>query len=87
MKKIISLITLLVLQSATWMLYACEVCKDQQPKLLKGITHGAGPQNNFDYFIMWASGVIVLITLVLSVRLLIKPKESNPDHVKYIVID
>lgn len=67
--------------------WACEVCKKNQPKVLEGITHGAGPQGNLDYIIIWTAVVIVTVTLLLSLKLLIRPNENNPNHIKNIVLD
>lgn len=66
---------------------ACEVCQSQQPKILKGITHGAGPVNSWDYVITIIAAAIVLFTLVLSIKYLVKPGEKNPDHIKNIVVN
>lgn len=66
--------------------HACEVCEAQQPKALRGVVHGAGP-DNMDLIISAIGGVIVLFVLVMSIRLLYKPKEGDPKHIKYSVID
>ncbi len=67
----------------TW---ACEVCESKQPKILKGITHGSGPTGTMDYIITWSAVVIVGVTLYLSIKYLIKPKETAPDHIKNITV-
>lgn len=64
---------------------ACDVCEENQPKVLKGITHGTGPQGSTDYIIIWGAVIIVGVTLFLSIKYLINPKESSPDHVKHII--
>lgn len=64
---------------------ACDVCKKNQPTGFKNITHGAGPTGTIDYVIMATALVIVLATLYLSFKYLIKPRENNPDHIKNIV--
>ncbi|MEO8934440.1 MAG: hypothetical protein ABI295_09030 [Xanthomarina sp.] len=64
---------------------ACDVCKKNQPEILQNVTHGAGPSGTLDYIIIWVSAVIVGVTLFLSVKYLIKPKENNADHIKNIV--
>jgi len=86
MKKIIVLTLIFALQSLMH-LYACTVCKSQQPKALQGITHGAGPESGWDYFIILSSCVLVLITLIMSLRYLIKPKEQNPNHIKRMILE
>lgn len=84
MKKIAPLITILVLfvqQIAS----ACDLCKQNQPKILQNITHGPGPSGTVDYIIIWGAVIIVGITLFFSLKYLISPKETNPDHIKNIV--
>lgn len=66
---------------------ACEVCNNNQPKILKGITHGTGPQGNIDYIIIWSSVVIVAVTLFLSLKYLISPKENDQNHIKNIILN
>lgn len=36
--------------------------------------------------IIWVSAVIVLITLVLAVKFLVKPNERNADHIKRSIL-
>jgi len=35
--------------------------------------------------IIWISVAVVVITLILTLKYLIKPKENNPNHIKNIV--
>jgi hypothetical protein len=86
MKKTIVLTLILSLQSTTH-LYACTVCKSQQPKIIQGITHGAGPESVWDYFIILSSCILVLVTLAMSLRYLIKPKEQSPSHIKHMILE
>lgn len=79
MKKAISLIILLLAAVSTW---ACPVCEKQQPKILRGITHGAGPQSNWDYVIIWSMVAIVAFTLFFSLKWLIRPGEQAESHIK-----
>lgn len=74
----------MLLSLSTW---ACAACEKQQPKLLKGITHGTGPQSQWDMPIIWVSAVIVLITLVLAVKFLVKPNENSADHIKRTILN
>ncbi len=67
--------------------WACTVCQSNQPKVLENITHGTGPESNWDYAIIWSAVAIVLVTLFLSIKYLVIPKESNEEHIKYIVIE
>ena len=61
---------------------ACPVCEKSQPKLLRGITHGAGPESNLDYVIIGITAAIVGISLYYSVKWLCKPGEAGNDHIK-----
>lgn len=86
MKKILSVFILFFLFGQQ-VVKACEVCKKNQPAILKNVTHGAGPSGTIDYIIIWGSAIIVGITLFLSLKYLIKPKENKPGHIKNIVIN
>ncbi len=66
---------------------ACPVCERQQPKILKGVTHGAGPESNWDYVIVWITIAIVAGTLFLSLKWLIKPGEKSGDHIKRLILN
>lgn len=67
--------------------FACEVCEGNQPKPLRGITHGIGPTGTIDYIIISVAAVIVAFALFYSIKYIVKPKERNPDHIKNIVLD
>jgi uncharacterized protein HemY len=84
MKKISLAFLLITLHTAT---LACEVCKRQQPKVLRGITHGAGPQSEWDYVIIVAMSIIVIITLFYSIKWLVRPGERNEDHIKNSILN
>lgn len=66
---------------------ACPVCEKQQPKILQGITHGAGPQSKWDYFIISITAIIVLITLFFSIKWLVKPGEKSDTHIKHLILN
>jgi len=66
---------------------ACELCKSQQPKALQNITHGTGPESNWDFIIITVAAIIVTATLFLSIKFLIRPGEKNPEHIKNIVVE
>lgn len=84
MKKI-SLLFLLILSQLAVM--ACPACEKQQPALLKGISHGTGPQNNWDYVIVWASVIIVILTLIFTIKYMVKPGEKSSSHIKNTVLN
>ena len=85
-KKLLFIVSLMVLGLSSPLL-ACEVCKTQQPKVVQNITHGAGPQAESDFIIIAIAIVIVLFTLVFSLKYLLKPGENSPGHVKRIVLE
>lgn len=84
MKKTILLICLIILGLGA---IACPACEKQQPKILAGITHGAGPDSNWDYVIVWLTVVIVLATLFYTIKWLIKPGENSYSHIKRTVLN
>ncbi|MFT3903479.1 MAG: hypothetical protein QM727_09910 [Niabella sp.] len=55
--------------------------------MLKGIAHGAGPQSQWDYLIVWIAVVIVLATLFFSVKWLIRPGEKSDTHIKRFILN
>jgi len=85
MKK--TLFTLFFILVPTIKGLACDLCKEKQPEMLKDIAHGAGPEGTIDIIIMWSAIVLVGGTLVLSLKLLIFPREKNLNHVKYLPFD
>ena len=87
MKKTLLFIMSLLALGLSSPLLACEVCKSQQPKVIQNITHGAGPQGQSDFIIIVIAIVIVLFTLIFSVKYLLKPGEDSPGHVKRIVLE
>ena len=82
MKKLITLLFLIVIQISV---FACPVCERNQPKLLRGIVHGAGPESNWDYISIIITTIIALVTLFLAVKWLIKPNEDDQNHIKYSI--
>lgn len=67
--------------------FACDVCEKQQPEITRGITHGVGPQSDWDWVIIGVISVITVLTLVYSVKFLIKPGEKNRNHIKRSVLN
>jgi len=84
MKNIFLVVSLLLLRLAA---AACPACEKQQPPLLRGITHGAGPQSRWDLVIVWIMTAIVLLTLFFSVRWLIRPGERSDSHIKRLILN
>ena len=66
---------------------ACPVCERQQPKLLRGVVHGAGPGSNWDYLIVFVAVAIVLVTLFFSIKWMIRPGEKSGSHIKRYILN
>ncbi len=84
MMRLLLSLFILLLSLPAW---ACDVCEKQQPKVLKGISHGTGPQSEWDMPIIWVSAIIVLITLFFAVKFLVRPNEGNPEHIKRSILN
>jgi hypothetical protein len=84
MKRLLLLHILLAMQVVA---FGCDVCKKQQPKVLRGITHGAGPQSDWDYVIVGITALIVLVSLFYSIRWIIRPGEKESTHIKNAVLN
>ncbi|MBK8405174.1 MAG: hypothetical protein IPL25_14160 [Saprospiraceae bacterium] len=82
LKYLLSILVVLTAQIAT----ACPVCEKQQPKITQGLTHGAGPQSNWDWVIIAIISVITILTLIYSVKYLLKPGEKNENHIKQSIL-
>lgn len=66
---------------------ACATCGAQQPKLLRGITHGPGPGSNWDYLIVGVMVFITLYTLYATIKCILRPKEKDSSHIKRIILN
>lgn len=66
---------------------ACPVCEANQPASLRGITHGQGPQSNWDVVIISVVATIVVVTLFYSLKWLIRPGEKSEKHIKRAIIN
>lgn len=84
MKK--ALVILISILATSYIAMGCPVCERNQPKALKGIVHGSGPESNWDYVGVSITGVIASLTLIFSVKWLIKPGEKNTNHIKYSIL-
>lgn len=65
---------------------ACPVCDNNQPRPLRGITHGTGPESQWDYIIIIFMSIIVILTLFYSVKWLIRPGENSANHIKRSIL-
>lgn len=84
MKKVLLTGCLMIM---SFEIIACPVCEKQQPKLLRGITHGTGPSSNWDYVIIMAAVLVVLATLFFAVKYLVKPGEKERNHIKRTILN
>lgn len=81
------LLFLVILLPAFVSAYSCPGCDAQQPKILRGITHGAGPQSKWDLLIVAVAAVIVIATLFFSLKWLLSPGEKGEKHIKRLVLN
>lgn len=84
MKKILILLPFVFSSLAA---LACPACEKQQPKFLRGVSHGAGPDSDWDMVIVWMVAIIVVFTLFFSVKFLIKPGEKSTSHIKRLILN
>jgi len=84
MKKLLTIILFFIANNN---LFACPVCDRNKANILQGISHGNNPDSNWDYVIVVALTIIVLLTLFYSVKLFVKPNETNTNHIKYSILN
>ena len=82
MKKYIVILILVLMNLMSPSAMACDACKKQQPTILRDVAHGAGPESQWDYVIVWTTVLITAISLFFAVKWLIKPGEESPNHIK-----
>lgn len=82
LKYLLSVLIIFIAQIAI----ACPVCEKQQPKITQGLTHGAGPQSDWDWVIIAIITLIAVLTLIYSIKYLLKPGEKNNDHIKQSIL-
>lgn len=71
----------------TKIIFACEVCDRNQPAITKGWTHGAGPGSSWDWVNISIMSIITLLTLIFSIKFLVKPGEKGKDHIKRQILN
>jgi uncharacterized protein HemY len=79
--------TILLLVLSAGAAAACPVCERNQPKVLQGVTHGAGPESQWDYLIVSLTAAVVVLTLFFSVKWLLRPGETSPQHIKNVILN
>ncbi len=84
LRKLTLIVPLLLANGAAM---ACEVCQKQQPKILRGIAHGGGPQSNWDYLIVWSMVAIVTVSAFYTVKWMLRPGEKECAHIKRSILN
>lgn len=87
MKVLVKIVAIIVVWFASTPALACEVCKKQQPKVLRGITHGAGPQSGWDYVVVWCMVIIAAVSLFYSIKWILRPGEGDSNHIKRSILN
>lgn len=83
-KYFLTVLAILCVNAFAW---ACPTCEKQQPAITRGITHGGSPASNWDWVIIAVITLITVLTLIFSLKFLIKPGEKNSDHIKNSIIN
>lgn len=86
-KYLLRLLFVLFFTVSVQFIWACPVCEKQQPKITQGITHGAGPQSNWDWVIIATITAITVLTFIFSLKYLVRPGEKNTNHIKHAILN
>ncbi|MEO6849120.1 MAG: hypothetical protein ABI166_00755 [Mucilaginibacter sp.] len=84
---IVGVVLSALLLSAGLPVMACDACKKQQPKLLQGITHGSGPNSNWDYLIVSIMVIITVYSFYAMIKCMAKPGDKAHQHIKNIILN
>lgn len=82
--KISMIITITLLHQQ---IQACPACEKAQPKITRGLTHGVGPQDNWDWLIVALITLITVITFVYTIKYIVKPGEKENNHIKKMILN
>jgi len=82
MKNLLKNIFALVLVLFSMYVSACDACKLQQPEITKELTHGTGPESDWDWFIVGIVAMITALAFFFSIKYLVKPGEKDDNHIK-----
>jgi len=72
-----NLLLLLISMGCTTFTMACDLCKSQQPEILRELAHGMGPQGLQDYAIVWGGVAIVGIVLIMTIYFIVFPSKGD----------
>lgn len=75
-----------ILLLCSTLVMACPVCEEREPKLTRGLTHGATPDSNWDWVIVAFIALLTVLTLIYSIRFLVNPKENQNNHIKNSIL-
>jgi len=64
----------------------CPTCTLGQPKIIQAISHGPGPDSRWDYLIALAFVLITIATAYYSIKWLIRPGETEKNHIKRSIL-
>ena len=65
---------------------ACDACQKQQPAVLRNVWHGGSPDSQWDYVIVGAAALVVVLTLFYSLKWLVRPGERELNHIKQQIL-
>lgn len=83
MKKSTFIVFCMIINSSV---FACPVCERNKTNILQSLTHGSNPESNWEYVIVVATAISVVLTLYYSVKLFLNQDEQNKDHIKYSIL-
>lgn len=86
MKTIFKKLVFLLFLGYQYLAKACEACDLQQPKITRGLTHGPGPKNMFEWMAVIAILIISVLTVYYFIKYLIKPDPQKTDKLKNNVL-
>jgi len=81
--KYLLLIPLTILGAAA---QACPTCTVGQPKIIRAISHGPGPDSRWDYLIALLFVLITVATAWYAIKYLIRPGETENNHIKRSIL-
>jgi hypothetical protein len=65
---------------------ACEACRAQTPRLIRGLGHGGGPQGFADYAAVLITLGVVVYALGHTLRCWARPGETDAAHIKRTIL-
>ncbi len=80
---------ILIIAFSLWesIAFACDACDLQQPKVTRGLTHGAGPENAWEWVAVGFTLVITVLTLYYFFKYLFRPESKRKVSIKTKVLN